>query len=75
MINFSLPEPPINERQCVICGKKKFLKGQLVHWPSDYYIDKNKVTLLNNMTIEPFSIWLYTCKWCRGIHTKKELLK
>jgi hypothetical protein len=70
MINKDLPEPTIKE--CVYCYRKNGnLKGTLIHWPNKDCTKKEIKVLSSNIKIEPFSMWIYTCQWCRGIETKK----
>lgn len=64
MVNINLPEPV--ERECVHCFKKgesAHLKGRLIHWPSP-----------TSTNPDSFSTWLYKCRWCRGVETKKRRL-
>lgn len=69
-IEINLPEPPVDFRSCAYCGKTKGLKGNLIHWPSS---DCKKSNInVNGILIEPFSIWVYKCMWCRAIETKKK---
>jgi hypothetical protein len=69
MIDKNLPEPDIKE--CVYCGRKTGkLKGQLLHWPNED-CTKSQITLINETKIEPFSMWIYECQYCRGVKTKK----
>jgi hypothetical protein len=73
MIDLNLPDPP--HKTCVYCGKTRYLKGKLIHWPSEEYVDEKIYTMLDGTQIEPFSLWIYTCAWCRGIITKREKQK
>lgn len=78
MIDHHLPEPPIEHRYCAYCGKKKRLTGELIHWP--FHKEKehgfNKPVSIGiggpNDKVEPFSMWLYLCAWCRAIETKRK---
>lgn len=69
MIDLELMEPLY--KSCVYCGKTRHLKGILIHWPSEEDIDNEIVKLPDSTSLEPFSFWVYTCAWCRGILTKK----
>ena len=71
MIDINLPQPEIKDRYCVYCGKKKNIKGTLIHWPSVDY-DKPMVKIPNGLDVEPFSMWLYICSWCKGADTKRK---
>lgn len=78
MIDHYLPEPSIEYRSCVYCGKIKRLKGILIHWPfshaEEHGYDKPVSIGIGgpNDKIEPFSMWNYECAWCRAIETKKK---
>jgi len=71
MINLNLPEPKIKE--CVYCfrqdTKQASLRGILVHFPNENSPDTYE-GFWGKM--ESFSTWFYTCKWCRGIETKRK---
>ena len=71
MINKNLPEP--EDKYCVFCGKKKRLKGLLIHWP-DENCEKAEVRLIGGLMCETFSMWTYKCAWCRAIDTKRKRL-
>jgi len=71
MIDKNLPEPPENTRSCVYCFKHKRLKGVLIHWPSED-CTKDEITTLSGLKCGSFSMWSYTCAWCRGIETKRK---
>ena len=71
MIDKNLPEPPKDARSCVYCFKHKKLKGILIHWPRGDY-DKEEITMINGLKCKSFSMWSYTCAWCRGIETKRK---
>ena len=74
MIDLTLPEPEPENRECCFCFRRgKNLKGSLIHWPSPYYA-RDMVTMPYGMKVEPFSIWLYACQWCRGVETKRRNL-
>ncbi len=66
MINLHLPEP--DQKYCVYCHRENALKGELIHFP--HKSCESVVYLTNDRVIEPFSIWLYTCRWCRGADTR-----
>lgn len=74
MIDLRKPEP--DHRECAGClktGPTAALRGVLIHWPSEtavkpvhfYPGDRGE-------GIEPFSLWLYTCRWCRGWDTRRK---
>ena len=70
MIEKKLPEPDVKE--CATCYRKGTkMKGELLHWPSENATAP--VTIPSGMKIEPFSIWLYECQWCRGVETKRRM--
>ena len=72
MINKQLPRPPAGSpaRECVHCLKRQGNVGQLIHWP---YEDCERETVYTGiMRIEPFSMWLFTCRWCRGGETRRK---
>ena len=71
MINLNLAEPPVQMRDCVYCGKKKNLTGALIHIPNAEYT-KPTYKIITGHEIESFSLWLYTCSWCKGIRTKEK---
>jgi hypothetical protein len=56
-------EPPIRERSCDLCGKKKSLKGQL-------YFYTERVVRFLELDGHEFYHWGYTCQWCRAKWTK-----
>jgi len=70
MIDKNLPEPKQEDRDCCHCGKKKRLKGTLIHWP-DESCEKSEVRLLSGQMCGTFSTWVYKCAWCRAITTKQ----
>jgi hypothetical protein len=68
VINKNLPEPEI--KLCATCGRKNGnLKGKLIHWPDDF-CNKESIWVGGNLRQEPFSEWLYTCRWCRAASTR-----
>jgi len=71
MINKDLPEPELEHRYCVFCGKRKRLTGFLIHLPSEDY-EKDEVTLMNGQKCQSFSMWTYECAWCKAILTKRK---
>ena len=67
MIDLKLPEPPLKE--CVRCFRRDGnLIGKLIHWPN---ADAKSDVRIYGTTIEPFSMWTYTCRYCRGVETKR----
>ena len=71
-IDLNAQEPKPEHRTCVICFKRRgVMKGELIHWPSADYKGE-RVYLGGNLYQEPFSIWLYTCQWCRGAETRRK---
>ena len=70
MIDKNLPEPPLDRRFCVWCGRTDHVRGELVHWPSAD-CDKPVVRMLDGAEIEPFSYWHYLCQWCRAAETRR----
>ena len=72
MIDLNLPEP--EKKYCNGCSKTKGLKGVLIHWPRIDY-EKPVVKMVSGMEIEPFSMWIYQCQWCRAIETKRKAKK
>ncbi len=74
MIDLKKEEPPENKRKCVSCGKTvdKKSEGKLIHWPNESYVEAKTVKIITGEEIEPFSLWAYTCRWCRGIETKRK---
>jgi hypothetical protein len=71
-IDIKAPEPPPSLRYCVGCGRRHGLKGILIHWP-DEECKKDKVTVpMSRLEVEPFSTWVYQCRWCKGIDTKRK---
>jgi len=71
MIDKNKPEPKEEDRYCVYCGKRKRLKGILIHWPRED-CDLAEVRLPGGQMCQTFSMWVYTCAWCRGINTKRK---
>lgn len=69
MINLELPDPLY--KSCVYCGKTRHLKGKLIHFPSIEYKDRAVYMSLDGTMMEPFSCWIYTCAWCRGVITRR----
>lgn len=72
MIDKNMPEPDVKE--CHKCFRRNRLKGKLIHWPSEK-CDKDIVKtpgFLGSKGIETFSVWIYTCAWCRGVETKRQ---
>lgn len=66
MINLALPEPA--EKTCVNCHRSHGkMNGKLIHWPSESFAGETTWQGIN-----PFSVWLYTCQWCRGAETKRK---
>lgn len=66
MIDLNLPEPPPEKQFCANCGRHKGgLKGRLIHWP-----DEQATSAIYN-GVESFSLWVYTCRWCRGGETRR----
>ena len=70
MIDHNLPEPPVEDRECAYCRRRKGLKGNLIHWPAVDFT-RDKVVMPSGMEIEPFSIWLYSCQWCRAAESRR----
>ena len=70
MINKNEPEPPVDQRACYRCGRKKGLKGRLIHWPSEDF--KKEIVIINGSEIEAFSMWNYSCQWCRAAETRRK---
>lgn len=77
MIDLNKPEPPKGQRQCAHCLRKDGnLQGTLIHWPSAtamrtvYFWPRDDEKGING--IEPFSMWVYICRWCRGWETRRE---
>lgn len=73
LIELKKKEPPENKRRCTSCGKAvdKKSEGKLIHWPSESCGAKT-VKIITGEEVEPFSFWAYTCRWCRGIETKRK---
>ena len=72
MIDKNLPEPAIEHRYCVFCGKTKRLTGRLIHFP-DEACEKAEMRLMGGQMCQTFSMWTYKCAWCKGIDTKRRL--
>jgi len=76
MIDKNLPEPPVEVRSCVRCGKRKRLTAILIHWPDDDYDTRHNgsdvVILPYNQTCHSFSMWSYKCAWCKANDTKRK---
>lgn len=72
MIDLNLPEPPEGNRKCLRCGKGVRLKGELIHWPSAFASGPVRFWV-SGPDIEPFSMWIYECAWCRGTATRKRI--
>lgn len=68
MIDFNQPEPV--SPYCIGCGRQYRLLGTLIHWPSASHGAK-PVMLPDGTQMEPFSLWVYQCAWCRGAQTKR----
>lgn len=69
-INLNQPEPDERHRSCHMCGKRKGLGKVLIHWP-DEDCKKEEVRISTGMMVPAFSLWIYTCQWCRAIATKQ----
>ena len=75
MIKPKLPEPSVesDKRKCQYCGRKHPKnRGTLIHFPSIDYIGVKEITLPDGTVTEPFSVWVYTCQWCRSKETKRK---
>jgi len=77
MIDKNLPEPLPEDRYCVYCGKRKRLRGILIHWPRESYDDEHngddEVILFDSrLHCHSFSMWSYVCAWCKGIEAKRK---
>lgn len=70
MIDHNLPEPEPHLRSCYVCHRKSRLRGTLLHWPNET-CKEEQVVLITGNTMAPFSLWYYTCQWCRAAETKR----
>ena len=73
-IELNKPEPTMDRKHCVGCfrsGKNAALRGKLIHWPSNDCMKKLVMIPGCGGLIEPFSLWLYTCRWCRSAETRR----
>lgn len=69
-IELNKPEPD-GDRYCSGCGKRRprhLLHGTLIHWPDEKAVSPVKS---GGLSIEPFSIWVYVCSYCRGARTRR----
>lgn len=70
MIQLDLPQPPPEERTCEHCGRPNCTGGELFHWPDAGY--KNRlVKLFSGAEVEPFSYWVYECRWHRSARLRR----
>lgn len=66
-INKNLPQPPKDERDCGECGRicTSEKDGTLFHCGLD------TSPLFEGVVTEPFSMWMYRCRWCRRNDTRR----
>jgi len=72
MIDLNLAEP--EERNCVHCFRPCGTRdGVLVHWPNESYAGKTTFkSWPDGDEMEPVSLWLYICRYCRAVRTRRE---
>jgi hypothetical protein len=69
MIDLHLPEPPI--RQCCVCLRDcETRDGTLIHWPAED-APPEAVLMIGGFVIEPFSMWVYRCRFHRAVDTRR----
>jgi hypothetical protein len=71
VIDRNLPEPEPQQRTCCRCHRPCATRdGKLIHVPDAEYDKPTCRTILGD-EIEAFSLWIYTCRWCRGWETRR----
>jgi len=69
MIDFDLPKPEMGE--CAYCHRRTTDGSRLLHWPSAKHAGVLTVKMTTGAEIEPFSMWVFVCRWCSGLQARR----